>query len=38
MTEAGVVENLALEHQLPVFKGRVNSEEFYAIFKQDWQT
>ncbi len=37
ITEAGMVENLALEHQLPVFKGRVNSEEFHAIFKQDWQ-
>ena len=37
IAEAEMVENLAMEHHLPVFKGRVNSPEFYDIFKHDWQ-
>ncbi len=37
IAEAEMVENLAIEHHLPVFKGRVNSDEFYDVFKNQWQ-
>ena len=37
IAEAEMVENLALEHQLLVYKGRVNCKEFYEIFENHWR-
>jgi methionyl-tRNA formyltransferase len=37
VAEAEMVETLAIENQLPVYKDRVNSDGFYDIFKHQWQ-
>jgi methionyl-tRNA formyltransferase len=37
LAEAEMVENLALEHNLPVFKDRINTDEFFDVFKNHWQ-
>ncbi len=35
--EEEMVEKLALQNNLPVFKARVNSDEFYSIFEEEWK-
>ena len=37
IAEAEMVEKLALQHQLLVYKGRVNCKEFYEIFENHWR-
>lgn len=36
-TEENMVENLALAHRIPVYKGRVKTEEFYRIYENEWR-
>jgi len=35
--EETMVERLALLHELPVYTGRVKSEDFYKIYEQEWK-
>lgn len=35
--EETMVEQLALAHHVPVFKGRVKTAQFYRLYEQDWR-